>query len=469
LYRAKVITMERAQFKGLPEFVSYLRTHLNNVSPAEALDQLQELIGRDVSIKYEMVAGEAKETPPELKNNKFAHVAGQKLSRILLSTNKRYGDLSSDLMRQLNGVIFQYPGWKVLCVPAPMLNTVYSKVDLARDLSNYHIYPVIDGTVVTLYWYEPEASWRLSTTNGYDVTNFKWLSNKTYMEAINELAAAYPDFSLEKLDHGYCYTIGFRHHDFQPLLMDPQRLWFIQACNTAAMNVTTVRANISDLISHPSQIASIVKNSSPVLTITTMVNIGLPVQTPMAFAAELAADAVVNNLIMKNATSIEEFTKRGDVKPSPHYGFVLRPKSGAIVGDILLESALLQMIKKTLYNFPKKRFDSETQLNFINRMEYAKLRAYLSVRTKYQFLTLYPQFEVFNKVASIIVAIARKTHVACGPADRVAEIIAKRFSDHMDKQINVTGPDGIGMAMDFIVSLKYLEMYFTLMTLHMPF
>lgn len=468
--------MEKPEFKNLPEFVAHLRANIGNLSPVEVLDSLQTMVGPNVSVKYEMIPGECKQAPEDYPTSKFAGARGQKLSRVILSTNKRHGDMNSTFLRQLNGVVFQYPGWKVLCVPAPMLNTTFDRTEIASNISEYNIFSVIDGTIVNAYWYEPENSWRLSSTNGYDVTTNKWLTGKTYLAAITELAADFPDFSFDKLDKNFCYTIGFRHHDFQPLLMDPQRLWFIQACNTSLMNnLSTVRANMASLMTQPGQLAKAMKESIPVLSIV-QVGIGLPVQTPMEFAAGLSNDAIVNNLIARNKNAVEEFTKQGDVKPPPHYGYVLRPKHASSgVCDILLESTLLQMIKRTLYNFPKKRNATETMLTSDNRLEYAKLRAYLGIRIKYPFITLYPQFAadytrfdaIFNKVATMIVALAKKNPIQSDGTvnGAVAEIIASKFSDHIKKKgINVTGIDGVAMAMDIIVDIKYLEMYFTLLS-----
>jgi hypothetical protein len=509
--------MEGTEFRNISELVGHLRTKLNNLHPAEALDALQEIVGRDISVKYEIVPTPQQPTqtppqqqptqtpqqqptqtqqqtqptqtqqqtqptqqqqqqpqqPPALKHNRFAHVAGQRLSRILLSTNKKYGDLTSELARQLNGMVLQYPGWKVLSVPSPMLNYKFKQSDVVKNLSNYDIFPVVDGTVVTLYWYDVENKWKLSTTNGYDVTDFKWLTSKTYFEAFMELAAGYPEFSLARLDTNCCYTIGIRHHDFQPLLADPQRIWFIRSCNVSLLNnITVIRANIAALMSQPANIIQSSKNNVPILVTTTNVDIGLPIQTPIIFPPEASATNIFNSMLDKNEKSVEEFTKTGDIRPLPHYGYFLRPKVQRVdLCDILIESPVLSMIRKSLYNFPKKRHTGETELTHENRIEYATLRAYLSNKLKYPFIMFYPQYaplykkydSIFNRVAARIVALAKKNPGDKKPVDKIVETIAQRFYDNLKKQgINILNADGLGIAMDTVIDRRYLEMYFTL-------
>ena len=50
----------------------------------------------------------------------------------------------------------------------------------------YDIYKVYDGTLINLYWWETENSWKISTTKGYDVTELKW-SEITYENAFHSI------------------------------------------------------------------------------------------------------------------------------------------------------------------------------------------------------------------------------------------------------------------------------------------
>lgn len=486
------------EFKNLPELVGYLRTRLVNTGPRETLERLQELLGPNITIRYELVpVNQTKNSGVGVDktsaNSKYAHVDGSNISRILLSTRRKLPTQPDELYKQLNGLVLQYSGWKVLSVGSPILNYSPKINETVSNLSSYDIYPIIDGTVVTLYWYEPTVavqscstgvksqptgSWRLSSSNGYDVTDMRWLGSRTYMEAIVELAKLHPLFSFERLNRSCSYTIGFRHHDFHPLQCDGPKLWFIQSCNTSLLNsLSVVSIDISKLTGQSmATMNSLIKASSvkPMLVISTRDDIGLPIQSPLQFPPDMAAEVIMQTLLKHNDNALAEFTKSlsGDFIISPHYGYFLRTHSQRHdLCDIMFESTLLALVKGALYNFPKKRNTGESDLTPDNRMEYAKLRAYLSNTIKYPFITLFPQFQndyvrydvLFSKIADRIIQIIRKPQDKKSSDPRI-EIIAQKFSAHIkDKQINVLCNEGTAIVLDFLRDRRYLEMYFTIL------
>lgn len=522
--------MEATEFKNLSELIGYLRSKLVGTSPKDTLERLQSLLGTDVTIKYEVVADVATPYPSTqstqgtqsvyaaatpsavstvvaaappaglsaMTKSRFSHVEGKTLSRILLSTHRKGDKLTMELYRHLNGLVLQYQGWKVLSVSSPILNFNFKMNEMIKNLDCYDIYPVIDGTVVTLYWYDPSAatvlhtqhsqqqhsqqqqqgSWRLSSANGYDVSDMRWLGSRTYMEALMELARQYPAFSLDKLNRSCSYTIGFRHPEFQPMKYDGPKIWFIQSCNTSLVNnLSVAKVDISKLVGqNASSVSSLLKSADvkPVLMINIREDIGLPIQAPIQFTPGMTEEKIFETLRRHNDNALVEFSKSlsGDFVVSPHYGYFLRPRvNRADLCDIMFESTLLHLIKSALYNFPKKRNVGESELTPENRMEYAKLRAYLSNTIKYPFITLFPQFTddysrydaLFNKIADRIVQIIRK------PSDRKSndqriEIIAQKFATHIkEKQINVTGSEGMSIVLDFLRDKRYLELYFSVL------
>jgi hypothetical protein len=488
------------EFKNLPELVGYLRTRLVNTGPRETLERLQELLGPNITIRYELVplqqTGQTKNTgatgtSKTTGGSKYGHVEGNTISRILLSTRRKLPTQSDELYKQLNGLVLQYSGWKVLSVGSPILNYSPKINETVQNLSNYDIYPIIDGTVVTLYWYEDTqlvntsaggkvqpGSGRLSSSNGYDVTDMRWLGSRTYMEAIVELAKLHPLFSFDRLNRDCSYTIGFRHHDFHPLQCDGPKLWFIQSCNTSMLNsLSVVSIDISKLTGQSmATMNSLIKASAvkPMLVVSTRDDIGLPIQSPLQFSPDMTSDVIMQTLRKHNDNALTEFTKSlsGDFVISPHYGYFLRPRSQRHdLCDIMFESTLLTLIKSALYNFPKKRNTGESDLTPDNRMEYAKLRAYLSNTIKYPFITLFPQFQndyarydaLFSKIADRIIQIIRKPQDKKSSDPRI-EIIAQKFSAHIkDKQINVLCNEGTAIVLDFLRDKRYLEMYFTIL------
>lgn len=459
------------EFKNLPELVGYIRSKLTGITPKDALQRLDNIIGGGVIIRYEIIQEGDKSKTSEPKS-KYSHVEGCKLSRVLLSTYKRTANLSEELYRQLNGIVFQYPSWNVLSVPCPILNHRASFSTVSENISEYDIYPVIDGTVVTLYYYD--GNWRLSSSNGYDVTSMRWLSSKTYMDAVQELITYYPAFSFGRLNPSCSYTIGFRHHSFHPMTSDPQKIWFIQSCNTALLNNLSVsNVDISKIIGQSSATVSSIlskSNTKPVLIINTKEDIGLPIQAPLEIKGD--AKEIIATLRSHNENALVEFSKSlsGDFLEAPHYGYFLRPKtSRADLCDIILESTLLNLVRKALYNFPKKREFGQSELTPENRIEYAKLRSYLSGSIKYQFLTLFPQFHedyvrfdtLFKKIAERIIYIIRHPEDKKIIEQRI-EVVAQKFASIIKEQkINTSGPEGLSIVLDILNDRRHLEFYFT--------
>lgn len=501
--------MDAPQFKDLADLIGYLRNNLTTQNPREILERLHDLLGPDVIIRYEVskpieaakdvatatntateaatdtaknangIEDAAKETAraKETIKGKYDHVDGKVLNRVLLASYRKCEKLSMEVYRQLNGLVLSVPGWKVLSVSAPILNYNVKVETVAKNLKSYDIYPVIDGTVVTLYWYEPAKAWRLSSSHGYDVTDMRWIGARTYMEALLELATQYNAFSLERLNRACSYTIGFRHPDFQPMKYDGAKVWFIQSCNTSLMNnLSIANVDISQLVGQSAAAVQAILSKTaakPMLLINTTEDIGLPIQAPIQFPPDISDEKIVETLRKHNENALPEFTKSlsGDFVGTPHYGYFLRPKPGTDLCDTMFESTLLHLVKNALYNFPKKRHVGESELTPENRLEYAKLRAYLSNTLKYPFITLFPQFQsdygrydvLFGKIAERVSQIARKTRDKKSNDPRV-ELLAQKFAAHIkEKRINVANAEGMSIIMDFLRDRRYLELYFSVL------
>ena len=122
---------------------------------------------------------------------------------------------------------------------------------------HYNVVQVIDGTVVTIYsWIHPKKGlvWCLASANGFDVSHLKWGGDETYAEVLSELLAKSPTFlaatglrlrrgllcvddvrlDFQTLERGRCYTIGFCHPNFHPMVADPPGVWNIQSVDLAS-------------------------------------------------------------------------------------------------------------------------------------------------------------------------------------------------------------------------------------------
>ena len=261
--------------------------------------------------------------------------------------------LSNDIINA--GTVIDVNTWKVLAMPPPQPNSKFSRKTL--KLSNYEVAKIIDGTIVTLYYFED--AWNISTVNGYDVSNITWIGSKTFAQLLydalseNKNLVESSGLSLDKddgrlnftnLSTDYYYTIGFRHENIHPphnKMRCPRRVaWF-------------VNSNVPDIDKSPMQY--------------------LPTQS------------IVNIELIKN---IDELF----LKSPSDYGYILRNKKETL----LVESELTKTIKKWVYTIPKIG-----ELNSSNRLLFVIVRAYLS-DYKDKFLIMFPQFAQEYKKCEII-------------------------------------------------------------------
>lgn len=401
--------------------VTELLTKLREVCPGpdypktETIETIKSLVGDTIRVQYEW----------EQKGS------FQSLTRVILSSNRNTADFSRELSRECNGVVLGLPNWTLLSYPAPMARNTYRVADVIRSFGKYSIYEVKDGTVVTLYWYEPQQKWCMSSTNGYDVSNHTWMGPRTYSETLHLILQKY-NFNFKNLNKSHCYCIGFRHHEFHPLLKDPQCAWIVQVCNVSDANTAAPRITlVSD-------------------------EIGLPVQRPVVATTRDVFPAEDRSLI----DYFKSIENAGE--PHIHYGFVLR----AADDNILVESKLLQRIRQIMYNIPYDKKKSSAGISSENRLNYVVLRAYLSKRDRNLFLNLFPQFigkfkhydSVFSKLANRIIALIRdKTSTS----DSSLEDLAKKMTQNIESthRLNVMEPATYNIIMDIITSSDYLEHY----------
>ena len=271
-----------------------------------------------------------------------------------------------------NGCVIDTIKWKILAQP-PMTFNKRNVPDIIENFYKnnlYDIMKVIDGTVITLYYWNNR--WNISTSNSYDVSSFYWMGPLTYVEVIYDLLSRlYPD-AIEKngiefidncnldfanLDKNKSYTIGIRHHDFHPLLLDPERMWNIQN-----VDLTNGKVEYNDGL------------------------IGIPNQQVIS-----AVDSI-DQLNYLNKMSIPDAIRSEN--PVFNYGYILRSKKPEVTkeySNILLSSNLLKKIKKNIYEYP-----SNTLKQFIlhtNRFEFIAIKNYFNKIERNEMLHLYPQFK----------------------------------------------------------------------------
>lgn len=258
----------------------------------------------------------------------------------------------------------------------------YTIVDkyLAQNL--YDIYKVVDGTIVTLYYWGNR--WNIASSNGYDVSSYYWIGDLTYAEVLYDLfSRLYPE-SIDKngitlvdnflldfnLDTNFCYTIGFRHHNFHPLLLDPECVWNIQHVNLLTKEVIYENG----LLGIPNQI-NIDQSTECIKSVDQLTSI--------------------NKLSVNNAVKIN---------PSFNYGFILKSRDPSITkqfSSVLIESPLLRKIKNHIYDYPSNLLNQF--INNKNRLEYVIIKNYFNKQEKNDIIQLYPQFNnVYTSLSKCI-------------------------------------------------------------------
>lgn len=293
----------------------------------------------------------------------------------LLTTTAKHGVWSEYITSQCNGAIIS--DGKIISMPPGPFNRGASLKAVFRAKTGYRVYPALDGTVITVYWLNDK--WRISTSNGYDVSQFKWIGAKTYgvlcEESLQSIGQSY-----DTLDKGYSYTFIIRSPETHPLA-DGRRIMLLQRFRRADCVVET-----PDVVDIP----------------------GFPYITPLV-------GMTIRQLLDWNHDSLKLFKETGN----PWYGFVIRGDF-SIHGEnsnIFVESKLLKSIRKFVYEYPDG-------LSADTRMRYALLRAHLTTRGRSLFLQLFPHFATeLARIKGIIGNVTINVFTALSNEDAAADLL----------------------------------------------
>jgi len=387
------------EFADLNELLGFLQE--SNFDVKTAAEHLRDCLGHRMKITHLIDEGDV--------------VKG----RLMLTSDR--GRANPDTLdKQCGGVVLADNPWRILLMPPSLISQKYALKTIANNIKTYKIYEIMDGTIVTLYWYD--GQWRLSSTNGPDVGEYLWIGPLTYMEAFK--AAGAPAF--ETLDTNLSYTVGFRHHDFHPLVADPSKVWIIHVYDTVN------RCFVAPDLAIPWQ---------------------LPAKTPKANVVKWMQDKCLEALQKYNATG------------AIHYGFLLRGP----FQDVIFESTLLKAVRQSMYNLPKKRHPGAKQITPANRMQYNTLRAYLG-NNKGAFIKMFPQFashythydEVLGNLAKcVLTELGRPGDVDRATCPRLTKLAAG-FATHIARQASVDDTHCAELVADFICQRQHLDIYHSL-------
>jgi hypothetical protein len=140
-----------------------------------------------------------------IKNN------DDQLSRVLFRSEE------SDKLHRFNGIIFDSRG-EIICYPIKrMINTALCDANkIQEDIlkNDYRVYHALNGTVVTCYYYM--GSWKLSTSRGIEVDNYKLIGDLTYREIFDELLQLY-NLDMTAFEVGKSYSFVIAHPTYHIL------------------------------------------------------------------------------------------------------------------------------------------------------------------------------------------------------------------------------------------------------------
>lgn len=433
--------------------------------------------------------------------------ATAEITRIILSCDRHIVKGGGLLCAECNGAVIDARTWTPLAVPPRAFNPRVSarNIDELLARSMFDILPVPDGTVITLYPWNPvsaspdmgrrDGCWALASSNGYDVSSMRWMGPHTYSEVFFSIAEQYPDLiartgmaigryrtehgeltylTCRDLDRTRCYTVGFRHHDFHPMKWDAQRAWQIQY-SLLETGRTACADDGGGLPGLPWQTA--VEPSELVVPGTAALAAAIPSATiitaPLTLGrlVELCEPAFENAKRMAAAWAAHP----DEAQPSPCYGFILRSKDPQATGehsDFLIESPLLRKVRRVLYARPARAV--RTALDHGTRLEHNALRTYLTSVDRDDLVALFPDWkarfaaydEFIGNVVRGVIHIHRQ--VSMGPASKepVARtpvmLVARALLSHITRQepqLNAFHVDTESIIRDYVVSPEYSLIY----------
>jgi len=143
-------------------------------------------------------------------------------NRIMFKTALNKCKFKTELCYEANGAIMTCEGNILL---RPVRNT-HSRFITKDEIDDFTITRVLDGTQVNLYYYH--NSWIWSTRGAYDISSYKWFTEKTYGEAIKECLPPNFEKSLSK-DSYYSFILS--HKEFHPCVTQNKLTFIGSNCN----------------------------------------------------------------------------------------------------------------------------------------------------------------------------------------------------------------------------------------------
>lgn len=443
--------------------------------------------------------------------------------RIVLKTKRNHADFRHELVRICNGLVIVIEETdtclkcRTLAIPAKEVNQSLQNPSIEHYLKQgkYNIYPIKDGTVLNLYYDDAHAweengkihygRWYYGSRNAFNVEGISWRGHQ-YRTVIEQLRACYPDFTTDRLDTKYTYTIGIRHPAFHPFNQPDEwtdkshfddgknwhkKMWLIAATRN---NGDGTIATLDDADKLPS--------------------IGIPEQRPISLELSLATirrfceislDVFLGtNVSNKRRTEppptaddlppeCELFSADGkEAKNKPIFlGYIMRLKPSAVAEDpncvsqdIIIESRFWTEIRNMIYESPSTTTrDRSNKAVHFRDVRYMVLHNYMNKTKLPHFLKILPQYTaLYNQqdriVSCVLDMIYEHLSGAQPPKNLPAEVqewrasyaaLAEQLAPIVCGKYEVRRGTRVGkdvvrtdkeMIKNLLVHLKYLDVFY---------
>jgi hypothetical protein len=132
---------------------------------------------------------------------------GEDSPLVYMSSNKTHISKVRDvqLYNECNGIILDTSNGNILVYPGKMFTYVTHESQL-RKLHQSTVSKIYDGTTVSLYYYNEQ--WRISNSNGYNISAITFMENYTFMDFLKD-TLEHCGASFDNFDKGYSYNITF--------------------------------------------------------------------------------------------------------------------------------------------------------------------------------------------------------------------------------------------------------------------
>lgn len=338
----------------------------------------------------------------------------------------RYHSDYSQLAMMSHGTLLDIKNNKIVYIGCPPINPNYKSIEVKNRIisGRYNIYKAMDGTSISLYWYNNK--WRMASAKNANIGQVSIGKCITYEEAFTECLAKY-DLNLNLMDKNVVYSVVFKHPALHPYSINDNnyQIQFIRSQSIGKFRETEKIADIvvsykapsiqkfHSLITNPTNIDEpevvpsgmvIGKNESGENCLYTT-SIMFPEQTLLNISYEDIMESIENALSehihLHDSSGYEsnfgyilrqEDISGHNIDPISHIGSVYESDIGEF-NQVYIESTLKTFIKNTVDNNAMNKI---IRYNNFEKFKYISLNACcFNVNYYKNFVIVFPNLMLY--------------------------------------------------------------------------